>query len=167
MRRESQIRHKLKQVIFRHRKKFVEKGLSRRPENCEHNRVVTLPVHTGNRATLRVCGFNDNNVVCDPTMAGEAQARECPYFGGCNTPESLKSEFSKKLGLGEDVIQAGALAKDYPDLIALMWVLGTAGKSNGKKPEEPQSNILAFFGSDDVDLDDVSDDPLLDEESDE
>lgn len=167
MRRESQIRHKLKQVIFRHRKKFVEHGLSRRPENCEHNRVVSLPIHTGNRATIRICDYADddteNDVVCDSTMGGEVQARACPYFGCCNSPETLKDEFSHKLGLGEGETQAGVLAKEYPDIIALMWVLGT-GKQNGATPPESESNILAFFGSDDIETGSISDEPLLDEE---
>jgi len=167
MRRESQIRHKLKQVIFRHRKKYVEQGLSPRPENCEHNIVVRLPIHTGNRATIRVCAYSDdeidNDVVCDSTMGGDQQARKCPYFNCCHTPETLKDEFSQKLGLGDAVTQAGVLAKEYPDIIALMWVLGT-GKQNGDKPPDNQSNILAFFGSDDIDTSAVSDEPLLDQE---
>jgi len=167
MRRESQIRHKLKQVIFRHRKKYVENGLSRRPENCEFNRVVSLPIHTGNRATIRVCDYADddheNDVVCDSTMGGERQAQKCPYFGCCNTPDTLKDEFSNKLGLGAAETQAGVIAKEYPDIIALMWVLGN-GKQNGDVPADSESNILAFFGSDDIDTGLVSDEPLLDQE---
>jgi hypothetical protein len=169
MKREGQIRHKLKQVIFRHRKKFVEKGLSRRPENCAHNGVVRLPVHTGNRATIRVCQYRDedtdewNNRVCDSTMAGDEQARHCPYFECGNTPDVLKATFSKKLGLGGEEVKSGALAQEYPDIIALMWVLESEQK-NKKKPDEPKSNILAFFGSEESEPEVVPEEPLLEDE---
>ena len=47
MKSAGQIKQKAKQTIFRHRKKYVEAGLSRRPQNCAYNERVTLPVHKG------------------------------------------------------------------------------------------------------------------------
>jgi hypothetical protein len=179
MRTDGQIRHKLKQLIFRHRKKFVEKGLSQKPHNCKHNGVVRLPVHTGNRATIHVCtwgvghvvepgkghdGENWNNRVCDSSMGGDEQAQECPYYEGCHSPESLKAEFTRKLGFGDNQTSSGQLAQEYPDLIALMWVLGTAKKKNGADNSMPEGDgILAFFGSDVEEPDEVPDEPLLEE----
>jgi hypothetical protein len=167
MRTDGQIRHKLKQLIFRHRKKFVEMGLAQRPQNCKHNGVVHLPVHTGNRATIHVCQYHSEKGewerrVCDSSMSGDEQARECPHFKGCHTPESLKADFTRKLGLGDDQTSSGQLAQEYPDLIALMWVLGTAAKKKNGDNSMPEGNgILAFFGSDAEEPDEVPDEPLL------
>ena len=155
MKREGQIRHKLKQVIFRHRKRFVERGLSQRPENCAHNGVVRLPVHTGNRATIRVCRYQSedsgewNNRVCDSTMAGEEQARKCSYFQCRHTAEQLKDSFKGKLGLGEKGVHPGALAQEFPDVVALMWVLDS--EQQEPKVSDSSNGILAFFGSEDED----------------
>lgn len=167
MKREGQVRHKLKQVIFRHRKKFVEKGLSRRPENCAHNGVVRLPLHTGNRAKIRVCRFvketgDWNNRVCDSSMAGDKQAVECPHFECKNTPESLKEEFSVKLGLNGEAIEPGVLAQEYPDVIALMWVLDTEKKSK-KVEDSPKVDVLALFGTEAVAEIPENDNPLLED----
>jgi hypothetical protein len=148
---EGEIRHKLKQVIYRHRKDFVKRGLARMPENCEHNRVVRLPVHTGNRATIRVCGYEKdgegNDVVCDASMAGEVQAEKCPYFCCRHDADGLKSRFKSKMGLDGTVVQIGLIAKEYPDVAALMWALGPRDKQNKRSPAEDSSpGILAFFG---------------------
>lgn len=124
MKSESQIRQKVKQATFRHRKRYVQEGLSCVPENCKHNKVVRLPQHTGNRASLRVCSLPDRNVVCDSTMAGVRQAQSCPVFTCKNTPEGLKKAFQEKLGLGDSSVEIGQIAKDYPDLVALLWVTG-------------------------------------------
>jgi hypothetical protein len=172
MRTHGQIRHKLKQLIFRHRKKFVEKGLAQRPHNCEHNGVVRLPVHTSNRATIHICQYMGedkewNNRVCDSSMGGDEQAKGCPYYAGCHTPESLKADFNKKLGLDGEPVASGALAQEYPDIVALMWVMGTP-KKNGAVDVEPEgASILAFFGSDPEEPDTVPDQPLLEETPDE
>jgi hypothetical protein len=171
MRTHGQIRHKLKQLIFRHRKKFVEKGLAPKPHNCKHNGVVRLPVHTANRDTIRVCLFKEeddwNNRVCDSTMGGDQQARECPYFAGCHTPDSLKADFSKKLGLGGEEVVAGVLAQEYPDIVALMWMMGTPKKSGNKETVPEGASILAFFGSNPEEPDSVPEEPLLEEPADE
>jgi hypothetical protein len=90
-------------------------------------------------------------------MGGEEQARGCSFFECSHTPESLKTEFSQKLGLGDSEVHAGILAKEYPDIIALMWVLGTP------QPSDHQSNvsensILAFLGSDSLEeFEDIED----------
>jgi len=146
---EGQVKQKVKQVVFRHRKEYVRRGLAQIPDNCGHNRVVHLPQHTGNRATIRVCGLENNDVVCDASMGGDAQARGCPHFKCQNTSNSLKTQFNIQLGLNGETVEIGYIAKEYPDVAALMWVMGPDKNANREEPEEeedPQGNILAFFG---------------------
>lgn len=170
MKSEGQIKQKIKQVVFRHRKAYIRHGLARHPENCTHNQKVSLPVHMSNRATLRICGYcpeggEPNNVVCDSTMGGERQAGECPFFEPNRSAENLKEEFNRKLGLnGEDPVEIGYIAQEYPDVAALLWVLGPGKPANVKEPPEPpnEANILAFFG-DGEDVGPVPERPLVEE----
>lgn len=168
MKSEGQIKQKIKQVVFRHRKAYIRHGLARHPENCRYNQKVRLPVHMANRATLRVCGYcpqgkSPNNVVCDSTMGGERQAAECPYFEAGRSADDLKDEFNQKMGLnGEAPVEIGYIAQEYPDVAALLWVLGPRKPANVKEPEEEknEANILAFFG-DGEDLEEVPERPLV------
>ena len=169
MKSEGQVKQKLKQVIYRHRASHVEHGMARRPENCTYNRLVRLPVHTGNRATIRVCGYRPEgapplDVVCDPTMAGDEQAENCPYFVCCNTADSLKNAFKTKLGLDGTVVQIGVIAKEYPDVAALMWAVGPAKNVNKKAPADSDGpGILAFFGDQGDEPDEVPERPLVED----
>lgn len=170
MKNEGQIKQKVKQVIFRHRKAYINEGLARKPENCLHNDRVRLPVHMANRATLGICGFcpddqTPNNFVCDSSMGGDKQAAECPFFRSHTSAEELKDEFNKKLGLnGETPVKIGYIAKEYPDVAALMWVLGPGdrGQDADVPPSEEEGSILAFFG-DGEDVGTVPEQPLVEE----
>lgn len=152
MKTEGKVKQKVKQVVFRHRKNFVVQGLARRPGNCRHNRTVHLPVHMANRATLGVCGYcheegESLDVVCDSTMGGDTQAADCPYFSPAKTAKELKEEFNAKLGLDGTAVRIGYIAKEYPDVAALMWVLGGNQNANTEAPpREDENNILALFG---------------------
>jgi len=154
---EGQIRQKLKQVVFRHRKEHVKRGLAKRPENCEHNGAVRLPLHAANRTTLHVCRFVDDegewlNRVCDSGMGGVEQAQGCPHFSCRNTPESLKGDFGRRLGLDGTSVEIGYIAKLYPDVAALMWALGPSSGTSRDASEDPvDDGILAFFGAQDED----------------
>jgi hypothetical protein len=173
---EGQIKQKVKQVIFRHRKEHIQQGLSRRPENCGYNEKVRLPVHMANRATLHICGYcptgdTPNNVVCDSTMGGDQQAAECPYFENRLEAEALKDEFNRKLGIDGGIPrEIGYIAKEFPDVAALLWVMGPAKGGNTAAPEpvpEPQGNILAFFGDgDDDEPEDLPERPLVEDDDD-
>lgn len=172
MKAEGQIKQKVKQVIFRHRKAYIRAGLARKPRNCLHNDKVRLPIHMSNRATLNVCGYcpdgeTPNNFVCDSSMGGDKQAADCPFFENRTTAEDLKEEFNRKLGLnGEAPVEIGYIAKEYPDIAALMWVLGPGDRE--QNPEAPKKNqgegenILAFFG-DGEDVGAVPERPLVEE----
>lgn len=148
MKTQGQIKQKIKQVVFRHRKRFVQEGLSRKPENCQHHKTVRLPLHTGNRAVIGVCGLEGKNLVCDSTMAGVAQAQDCESFCCKHSAQDLKENFDSRLGLNGEDIQIGAIARDYPDIAALMWVMGPS-KNKVTKVQEDQvaSDILAVLGS--------------------
>lgn len=173
MKTEKQVRQKAKQVLFRHRKEHVRRGLAQRPHNCAHNQKVTLPIHMANRATLGVCGLcleanQPRNVLCDSSMGGDEQAANCPYFQAAKTAKVLKEEFNHSLGLdGESPVQIGIIAKEYPDLAALMWVLGPQKNMRTGLPEEDEDgSILAFFGDDSDELDDsVPERPLVEDEA--
>jgi hypothetical protein len=167
---EGQIKQKVKQVIFRNRKAFIRHGLARHPENCTYNERVSLPVHMSNRATLRICGYcpegdTPNNVVCDASMGGERQAAECPYFEAHRSAASLKEEFNDLLGIeGGTPKEIGVIAKEYPEIAALLWVLGPGKGANVEEPEEEeQPNILGFFGNGE-DLGDVPERPLVEDD---
>ena len=167
MKSESEINQKLKQVIFRHRKNYVQDGLSRKPENCQHNRRVKLPIHTGNRATIRVCGYVDddgelNDLVCDSTMAGDKQASDCPFFECRYTAADLKKRFKNKLGLGEEIVPIGLIAKEFPDIAALKWCLDP-GKTDTEEPEGEQPDILALLGDKAEEPEIIPERPLVEE----
>lgn len=153
MKTEGQVRQKLKQVVFRHRKEHVKRGLATRPENCEHNGTVHLPLHLSNRTSLRVCRFVDDegtwlNRVCDASMGGVEQAQGCPHFSCRHTPASLKADFGRQIGLDGTGVEIGYIAKMFPDVAALMWVLGPAAGVGRESSEEPADDgILAFFGA--------------------
>jgi len=177
---ESQIKQKVKQVIFRHRKRYVQEGLARHPQNCVHNDKIHLPVHTSNRATIRVCtwgiahvkspgeghdGEAWNNRVCDASMGGEQQAVECPFFTPCSTADELKAEFNENLGIeGGTPKDIGYIAKHYPDVAALLWVLGPSKGARTEDPEDEDPNILAFFGKGEG-VTEVPERPLVEEQN--
>ena len=168
MKTEGQIKQKVKQVVFRHRKAYIRHGLARHPGNCFFNRRVHLPVHMTNRVVLHICGYcsdTPNNVVCDATMGGDRQAAECPYFEARKTADQLKDEFNEKLGVdGGPPREIGYIAKEYPDVAALLWVMGPGKGTNPEEPEEgEQPNILALFGSEE-DLGDVAEHPLVEDD---
>ncbi len=133
MKTEGQCRHQFQQALYRHRKKEIEKGLSTRPCNCVHNECVELT--TPNRLhRIRKCSLKNEHVdqtkkVCDEGFSGLQQAQKCPYFKCKNTPESIKREFDEKLGLVPgSQIDVNVVGREYPDLMALIWVLSPSKK---------------------------------------
>lgn len=122
-------RHKLKQVIFRHRKKKIRQALRCSPENCIHNKTLHF---SDDLPPIGVCGRWAQEAspfekwpsgapgVCDTSHNGEAQASQCAAFQAEVDIESLKDQF-------QGFIQEASLAEiasEYPDVAALMWVLG-------------------------------------------
>lgn len=173
MRTESQIRQKLKQVIFRHRKKFIESRLKQLPSNCKHNSLVQLRTPSQGRHVFRCCTLKNEDVdqtdmVCDRALGGVSQAKRCPYFENRHTAEKLKAEFAKKLGLDGSPVSLGDLAREYPDIVALNWVLGQHRKdTNQETSVEGPGNLLVLMPGDSLEEpENLPEQPLL-EKSDE
>lgn len=124
MKTEGQIRQKLKQVVYRHRKSFIHRGLACRPENCEHNAITRLPLHVSDRAYVRTCRYSGedwDSRICDPLLGGDRQASECPHYACRNTVESLKTSFREELE--QQPLSLAKIAREYPDVAALLWAL--------------------------------------------
>jgi hypothetical protein len=152
--KESAIKHKLRQVIFRHRKRFIADHLRRRPSNCSFNGQCRTPGR--DRKAVGVCLFQVrvpgepddpekrwNNVICDENQAGIDQAQGCPHFEARFEAGDLKQMFDTIIGLDGTPVNAAQMSRDYPDIMALTWVLG--GKV---KPGTPVAEI--FEGEDEL-----------------
>lgn len=143
MKTEGQIRHKLKQVTYRHRKKRIRTQLSRRPMNCYHNCVVSK---TSSHEIYGCSHPKREGIVCDSYYGGDLIASECPFFQPSKSKEEIREEF-------DHFIQTASLpeiATEMPDVTALMWAL------------EEESDVLSTeYSSDDSDdaSEDQEDDP--------
>ncbi len=125
MKSAGKVRHKLKQAVFRHRKKYVEEGLAQTPSNCSWNKSLTTP--SGGEVHICVYGQGTpdwNAKVCDDKFEGCAQAAQCPHFQCANDPEDLKDTFNQMMGLeGGPTPLSQISSNGYPDIAALLWVI--------------------------------------------
>lgn len=128
MKSEGQLRHKIKQVTFRHLKRALEDGLSVRPCNCKFNMQLQ-----GGGSPLAFCGLSGTDTgtytVCDEKFKGREKAQNCQLFQLRRSKDEIRSEFDTRLRTKE----IHTLAADYPDLVALLWVLDT----DMTVPQEP------------------------------
>jgi len=147
MRREGEVKQKLKQVRFRVLKKFLDSHLKSRPRNCIYN--VEMDSVSGKR--VGVCKWREYSceeswkiILCDEEMPeGRKQARTCVRFCPKKDKKELKGEFREFLateGLGK-------ISFLYPDLAALMWVLELKGSEEWifeeeETQEEKEEKIL-------------------------
>jgi len=115
---EGKVRHKLKQVLYRHLKKRLKSNFRRLPCTCRHNADVDL----GDGSTIGICMFpvedGPRGMICDKRLAGHSQAQRCDLFDPMLTKEEVKEAFRAVLE-GEP----GEIAAAFPDAAALMWVL--------------------------------------------
>lgn len=116
MKTEAQIKHKLSQVRFRHLKREVRTGLSRRPENCRHNGRINLPVY-GPSGICLLKTEGAERVLCDEIL--EDRAPSCDAFECLHSKGSLKKRFDDFLKSSD----RAHIAEQYPDMAALLWVL--------------------------------------------
>lgn len=124
MRTEGQIHHQLSQVRFRHLKRELRTGLSRKPENCSHNVSVE-----DDSIRVRLCVLPEDGcqyTVCDSTKGGLERAAKCPFFQCVNTKESIRKDFDSFL----ESSSRAEIASRYPDMAALLWVLDTTSFSD-------------------------------------
>lgn len=134
MKTPREIRHKIKQARYRHLKRAIRKGLSRKPCNCFFNRSVRPP----NQPNLGVCmkGAQDlstwKGVVCDEAHGGLGKASDCPFFKERRTKEEITAKF-------EDFLEGATfveVAERYPDMAALMWVLKESEQETNEEDNE-------------------------------
>jgi len=121
MRSQSQIRHQLKQVTYRHLQKRLRALFKQRPDTCCHNREWEL----ADGVCVNLCGVlnasgQSRMVPCDSRLPGcDDMARECPLWEPLKTKAQVKSEFHAIVQSGN----RGLIAASFPDVAALMWVL--------------------------------------------
>lgn len=119
MKSESAVKSKLRQTLYRHRKKELQGSLRIIPSNCVHN--VQMVGQEG--VSIGVCGHGRttdqwNQRICDGRHGGQVVASQCPYFQ-TQDPELLKEQFKEFLRGASP----GEIALRYPDVMALKWVL--------------------------------------------
>lgn len=135
----SQIRQQLKQVIFRHLQKELRGNFRRHPGTCRHNIEVPL----GDGLTVGVCNFMVNGdprrVLCDARNHGVEQAHDCGLWEPWRSKDEVKSGFRTLIDSGD----RGLIAVRYPDVAALMWVLGIADVSDEIRGAESELDALA------------------------
>jgi len=114
---EGKIWHKLKQDLFRHLQKKIRAIY--RPSGCIHN------THGKSRGQINTCNYPNRGkhlIVCDANVDGCIQvASNCSWFKPVQSKEDVKAVFKELAG---DPKCRGQLAFEYPDVAALMWVLG-------------------------------------------
>lgn len=112
---------KFKQTKFRHLKKFLEGHLSKESKNCVYNRPTTFSQNSCENVCLCGFGFEQKEWLggaCDSRVNPDL-AKECPDFESLYRKEDLKQVFNEFL----EQKDLSAIAKHYPDLATLMWVL--------------------------------------------
>ena len=134
MKTPREIRHKVKQARYRHLKRAIRKGLSRKPCNCFFNRSV----RPHNQPNIGVCmkGSQDlatwKGVVCDEEHGGLGKASDCPFFKERHTKEEITAKFEASLE-GATFVE---VAEKYPDMAALMWVLTESEQETNEGDED-------------------------------
>jgi len=121
MKSEGQVRHQLKQVLFRHLQKRMRLNFRVRPHTCFHNQKLVLsPGHE-----VGICHRpKHNGQVCDVNwLDGLKQAKECGEWEPLKGKEAVRAEFRDLIESG----QQGSIAVEYPDVAALLWVLDAGG----------------------------------------
>jgi len=107
------IRQKLKQVLYRHRKKHIQDRLSVEPGNCKHNlELQGLPM-----GPVFICGGTCQGVVCDINHNNPSE--NCGFFEPAWEVDEIKVTFDQELSEKS----VAEVAREYPDAAALMWVL--------------------------------------------
>lgn len=148
MKSEGKIRHKFKQAKFRHFQRRLRGLASRAPGNCKYNETYTCA-----NKTIGLCRFREieqenswSVVVCDgETEEGFEQAQSCPVFSPLQSEQEIKDEIDEILSTKDIAV----IAYHFPDLAALLWVLGDfegvdawlEEKTGEKDAQDPESDI--------------------------
>lgn len=125
MRTEGQIRHKLAQVLYRHLQKRLRDNFKKTHAGCRFNGQPHQ--EHGEALPYRVClhtlaaGQDTKDwpgLLCDPRLNPD-QPMRCDFWQPRLTKEEVKAAFVESLKRPR-----GEVAADYPDAVALLWVLG-------------------------------------------
>lgn len=129
MRTEKEVIQRFFQARYRH----IQKRLRRRPQSpslCRYNRVFrsTSGKQVGCCRYREISGDDDWSVaLCDAEMPeGVAQAANCPVFEYRVTKQEAADFVDHILLHGK----TGEIAYHFPDLNALLWVLGEEAKES-------------------------------------
>jgi len=139
MKTESQIRHKLQQVKYRHLKREIRTGVSRKPCNCMNNGLVNME----NGSTIGVCLLGAvqpgdwQGILCDESRGGLRVAEGCAEFCPLRTPEGIRQEFDNFLKHSSRAV----IAEQYPDIAAILWVLDEEVDSTGAEDLDIQEEL--------------------------
>lgn len=119
MRSPGAIRHKLNQVRYRYLKKRIDADLRPAPGNCTFNAPMGEDGHA-----LCLFGAGDPQTwkpsFCDERLDGGVRAKSCSMFCARRTKEQVKDEFEAEF----NTFTIADVAYRYPDMAALIWVLG-------------------------------------------
>lgn len=124
MKSRKAIEKKLVQVRFRHLKKALRTGLSRKPENCLYNAKLGKGAKPDS-PRVGVCMFKVSEGsgprgVCDECFGGQNRAADCGDFEPRQDVADIRKDFENFLSTASK----GEIAFHYPDLAALLWTLG-------------------------------------------
>ena len=124
MKTKKDIEKKLAQVRFRHLKKALRKGLSRKPENCVYNAKLGKGSKP-DAPRVGVCMYKVEvgagpKGVCDDCFGGQNRASDCMDFEPRQDASDIRKDFESFL----HTASKGEIAFHYPDLAALLWTLG-------------------------------------------
>lgn len=114
------IEKKLKEVKKNYLAREYRDKLHRCPVNCEYNYRHTTLDSEGKEVEVGLCMLGSDNseewqgLICDD----EETAKNCPYFTGKHTRDSIQKDFEESLD--DEII----VANNYKDIAALSWVLG-------------------------------------------
>ena len=124
MKTDKDIQKKLVQVRYRHLKKALRTGLSRKPENCLYNAKLGKGSKPDS-PRVGVCMFKVDSGsgpkgVCDECFGGQNRAADCSDFEPRQDASDIRKDFESFLGSASK----GEIAFHYPDIAALLWALG-------------------------------------------
>jgi hypothetical protein len=104
----SEILLRLKELVHRHRRRYLRRYLRPLPDNCKYSDVV------GRRVVgCSVCNHNDLTT--------------------CKYPQKFKPVYSKDQlckQFAEDIRNPQILLRDYRDLVVFFWIIGAFDKDN-------------------------------------
>lgn len=124
IRTPGQVRHQLRQVMFRHLQRELRDNFRVAPETCVHNYEEAFT--EGPPGRVGVCRYEGDGQpspqgrVCDGRVAGCRRfAKACPMWRPIRTKDEVKFDFRDLM----TATDRGRIASYYPDVAALMWVL--------------------------------------------